>query len=145
MGVTFNHWPTFEDRLHWSDELLRGLLPLLGGVRTSSSAGVFPPVNIYDNGDSFMVRVEIPGVGKESLDVSVKDRELTLRGERKVQPASPEANYHRRECAGGQFRRVVSLPEVVDGERISATYTNGVLEVRLPRAPRAQVRKISVQ
>jgi HSP20 family protein len=105
---------------------------------------VFPPVNLYDNGEAFLLRAELPGVNKDALELSVKGDELTLRGERKITPAQPNANYHRRECSGGQFRRVVTLPQPVNGEKISATFKNGVLEVVLPRVPEAQPRKITV-
>lgn len=89
----------------------------LGGVRTSKSAGVFPPVNIHDNGGSFMVRVEIPGVGKDSLDVSVRGRELR------------------------QFR----LGQQIDQGRITAELKDGVLTLHLPKADDARARRIQVQ
>ena len=146
MSLSFSRWPTFEDRLRWSDELFRSFMPFVeGALQARRSAGVFPPVNIYDDGEAFMVRAEIPGVDKGSLDISVKGKELTLRGERKIEPTRPEADFHRRECKGGQFRRVVTLPDAVEADKISASYKDGVLEVVLPRVPEVQPRKITIQ
>jgi HSP20 family protein len=141
MALTF--WSNFDDQFRWSEDLFRSFAPFFG-ARASRSPGVFPAVNIYDNGESFMLRAELPGVDKESLELSVKGDELTLRGERKIEAAGPQANYHRRECAGGKFRRVVQLPQPVAADKISASFKNGVLEVVLPRVPEAQPRTISV-
>jgi HSP20 family protein len=145
--MAINRWPTLEEQLRWPEEMFRAFAPFFtatSGVRPSRSAGVFPPVNIYDDGESFLVRTEIPGVEKDTLEISVKGDELTLRGERKQQAADPKAAYHRRESEGGQFRRVVTLPQPVDAEKITATFKHGVLEVVLPRVPEAQPRKIAV-
>lgn len=147
--MSLTRWP-FEDRLSWPGEMFRTLAPLLQdpvlrqALSPGRGAGVFPPVNVFENGEAYLVRAEIPGVSKESLDVSVKGDELTLRGERKIDSAEPSAAYHRRERSAGSFRRVLTLPKPVDGERISATYKNGVLEVVLPFVPEAKPRKITV-
>lgn len=147
--MAFSRWP-FDDRLSWPSDVLRTFAPLLqdpffqtAGL-PSRSAGVFPPVNVFENGEAYLVRAEIPGIDKDSLDVSVKGDELTLRGERRIAAAEPSANYHRRERSAGQFRRVLTLPKPVDAERIQATCKNGVLEVVLPFVPEAKPRKITV-
>lgn len=141
--MALTQWPFFEDRLRWSDDLLRSLAPLLNSG-LARSAGVFPAVNIYDDGQAFLVRAELPAIDKDSIDVTVKGDQLTLRGERRLEQPEQGANYHRREREAGQFRRVVTLPQRVDADRIAATFKNGVLEVTLPRLPEAQPRKISV-
>lgn len=133
-----HRWP--NDPLRWADEMFRAFSPLMN----TRAAGVFPPVNIYDDGQRYLVRAEVPGMKKEDFEVTVKNDQLVLRGQRNVEAAEARANYHRRECEGGAFRRVVTLPLPVDGERIAATYENGVLEVVLPRVPEAQPRKIQI-
>jgi HSP20 family protein len=138
MALT-SQWPWFgEDRFR--EELLRAFSPLL----RERSAGVFPPVNIYDDGNAFLVRAELPGVDKASLEVTAKGDQLTVRGERVIAAPQQDASYHRRECDAGQFRRVVTLPQAVDSEHIEATYKNGVLEVVLPRLPELKPRRITV-
>jgi HSP20 family protein len=136
-------WPFFEDRFRWADELFKAFSP--PSSLRGSSAGVLPALNLYDDGQAFVVRAEVPGIDKDSIDVTVQGDQLTLRGERRIQPADPQASYHRREREGGQFRRVLSLPQMVDANRISATYKNGVLEVVLPRVPEVQPRRIAIQ
>jgi HSP20 family protein len=134
-----SRWPWFgEDRFR--EELLRAFAPAL----RERSAGVFPPVNIYDDGNAFLVRAELPGVDKATLEVTAKGDQLTLRGERVIAAPRAEASYHRRECDAGQFRRAVTLPQAVDPEQIEATYKNGVLEVVLPRLPELKPRRISI-
>jgi HSP20 family protein len=134
----------FDERpFRLQEELLRAFAPLLN-AGVSRGAGVFPPVNIYDNGEAFLIRAELPGVRKDSLEVTAHANELTLKGERARPEVKGEVSYHRRETAEGSFSRTVTLPQQVDGGRISATYKAGVLEVLLPRMPEAQPRKITV-
>lgn len=135
-------WPFFNEAPFFPEELLRSFAPFTGA--SPRPAGVYPPVNLYDDGQSFLLRAEIPGARKESLDVSLKGDELTLRGERVIGAAEPNASYHRRERDAGQFRRVVTLPDTVDADKISARYQDGVLEVTLPRSPKAQPRKVEI-
>lgn len=140
--MTIPGWPGFGFDLERStlrDQLLR-LLDTSG----APTAGVFPAVNIYDDGESFLVRAEIPGVSKDSLDISARGDQLTIRGERVLEPVEAPASYHRREREGGQFRRTVTLPQPVDASRVRATYADGVLEVTLPRVAEAQPRKIQI-
>lgn len=147
--MAFSRWP-FDDRMSLASELVRSFAPLFhdpffqSAVGSTRGAGVFPPVNVFENGEAYLVRAEIPGVDKETLDVSVKGEELTLRGERKIDSAEANAAYHRRERSGGAFRRVVTLPKAVDAERIRASYRNGVLEVELPFVPEVKPRKIEI-
>jgi len=141
--MSIARWPFHDNTFHWPEDVIRAFSPFFS-TEARRSAGVFPLVNLYDDGESFLVRVEVPGLDKEALEVSVKGDQLTLRGERKTQPPAPNASHHRRERDSGLFRRVVTLPQAVDSEKIQATYKNGVLEVVLPRLPQAQPRKISV-
>lgn len=105
---------------------------------------VYPAMNVYDDGESFIVRAEIPGVDPATLDISVTGDTLTLRGTREVKVAGDDCCYHRRERSAGEFRRAFSLPEMVDSSKVVATAKHGVLEIMLPRAEQAKQRKITV-
>lgn len=110
----------------------------------SQTAGVFPPVNIYDDGEAFRVRAELPGVEKEHLELSLEGDQLVIRGERTVVPAE-DADYHRRERESANFRRAVELPESVDPGGVEATLELGILDVYAPRAAEEQPKKIDIQ
>ena len=113
--------------------------------RGGYKASVYPPMNIYNDGESFIVRAEVPGVEPKSLDLEVTGDTLTLRGERKLSELEEGSSYHRRERDFGQFRRSFSLPERVDGSKVMASCEDGILEIRLPHAKEAKARKISVK
>jgi HSP20 family protein len=132
----------FNNRFWLHDELFRTFANGFMSQPSRRSANVFPSINLYDDGNAYLLRAELPGVTKESLNVTVKGDQLMLEGERVIRVAN--ASYHRREREGGKFSRTVTLPEAVDGERIEASYKNGVLEVRLPRIPKAQPRRIEI-
>ena len=107
-------------------------------------SGVFPPVNIYDDGEGFRVRAEMPGVDKETLDISCKGDQIVIRGERVIEAVGDEANFHRRERTGGQFRRAVGIPQPIDPDKVTAEYKRGILDIFAPRAEAAKPRKIDV-
>lgn len=107
-------------------------------------AGVFPAVNIYDDGDAFMVRAELPGVDKEKLDIETKGNRLSIRGERTCSVNKQDVAFHRRERDMGTFHRVVSLPEHVDAGQTTATYKNGILEIVCPRAQTAKSHRVKI-
>lgn len=104
----------------------------------------FPPLNFWEDKDNVLAECEIPGVRVEDLEVLVVGRDLTIKGVRK--PSAVEgAAYHRRELDGGAFQRVVTLPVEVDGSKVKAELTNGVLTLTLPKAPEAKPRTIEVK
>jgi HSP20 family protein len=113
------------------------------GASARRSAGVFPALNVYDDGARFLVRAELPGVDKATLEITAEGEELTVSGNRTFAP--PEhASEHRKEAWTGKFRRTVTLPQLFDGEKVEARYQDGVLEVTLPRHQSVSPRKISV-
>jgi HSP20 family protein len=106
---------------------------------------VFPAVNIYDDGESYLLRAELPGMSQDDLDISAKEDEIIIRGERQLEKPEEDANYHRREREGGGFRRAVTLPKPINNTKVQATYDQGILEIRAPRSERATPKKIQVQ
>lgn len=109
------------------------------------SANVFPPVNIYDDGERFRLRAEMPGVSKESLEIDARRGELTIRGVRSDSTPPEKANWHRRERQSGEFRRTVQLPEEIDTSKVKAKLRQGILEVTAPRLKEAQKKQIEIQ
>ena len=105
---------------------------------------VFPPVNLYETAEGLVLTAEVPGVGKEDLEVSVHGNQVVLRGERRI--GYPEtASPHRRERRSGAFVRTVVLPRAVDPDDAEATCRNGVLTLRLGRRGERARRRIPVR
>lgn len=107
-------------------------------------AGVYPAVNIYDDGESFMIRAEVPGIDKSKLEITTKGNRVSVRGERTRSIPEQDVAYHRRERDMGVFHRVVTLPEQVDAAKTSAAYKNGVLEIYCPRSAAAKAHRVEI-
>jgi HSP20 family protein len=102
-----------------------------------------PPIDIYDSDDGLFLLADLPGVTIESLEIQVQDNRLTLYG--RVTPALPaKAQLLHQEFEWGDFLRSFILSDEVDHDRITAKLNNGVLEVFLPRTPKAEPRRIQV-
>jgi HSP20 family protein len=104
----------------------------------------WPALNVWEEGDHLFAEAELPGMKMEELDVSVMGRQLTIKGQR---AAGPNVNftYHRRERGVGDFARTITLPVEIDSAAVEATLKDGVLTIKLPKAPEARPRKIDVR
>lgn len=103
-----------------------------------------PACDIVETQDSLILRAELPGVRRDDIDISLDNGVLTLRGSRELEQESQECTYHRIERSYGNFARSFTLPRSIDAERISANYTDGVLEIRMPRREETRPRQIRV-
>jgi HSP20 family protein len=150
MALFDSQSPSWDDSWTPFEQLRRELAGVLGSfapeaARTGRS-NVFPPVNLYETEDAWILTAEVPGLRAEDLDVAVDGTRLTLRGERKIEiPNHPGTSVHRRERQAGIFRRTFELPSAPEGEKIEAAYRHGVLRVRLPKPARHQPRQIAVR
>ena len=106
----------------------------------------FPPVNLYESTEGYVLTAEIPGVKSEDLDVSVEGERVTIRGERAIEyPSEGSTALHRRERQTGVFHRAFDLPEPADPEKTEAVCRHGILMVRIPKSETHQPRRISVR
>jgi HSP20 family protein len=112
------------------------------GSRTSGS-GAFPLINVFNDGDDFVVVAELPGVKKEDLDVQVRGDTVRIQGTKTI-AYDERASIHRRERPAGQFDRTVTLPAEIDAAKVNAEYRDGVLTLRLPRAESAKPRTVTI-
>lgn len=102
-----------------------------------------PRTNLYDNGDSFQLIAEVPGLSKEDINVRIQGNYLELSGERKNDV--PEGyKAHRIERAATSFTRSFTLPSDVDADKIEAVLQNGLLTLVLPKAEAAKPKQISI-
>ena len=114
-------------------------------AQPSAAAGVwYPPVDILESKDSYLVRAELPGMRKEDLKTEVNEGILTLSGERKLEEPASGVEYHRVERVTGKFSRSFHVPQTVNADGIKATYKDGILEVQVPKADEAKPRQIDI-
>lgn len=143
----FNDWPAFGfadfgRAAHPHAQLRRELDRLFGELeRVGADRST---VAFEDDGASFVLRADVPGLTENDFEISVANNTVTLKGERKVQV--PEGySQHRRERTDVRFAKSFQLPARVDADKVTATLKHGVLTLTLPRAAEAQPRQISVR
>ena len=107
---------------------------------TRTTRDVVPKLDVSEDDKAFNVAVELPGMDEKDVAVSVADRVLTIRGEKKEDKETKDKEVYRRERAYGSFRRVMELPADVDAERIEAAFRKGVLTISLPKSKEAQAK-----
>jgi HSP20 family protein len=112
--------------------------------QTASTGVWYPPVDILESRDAYLLRAELPGMKKEDFHLEVKDGALTLSGERKLEEPADGVEYHRIERTAGKFNRSFYLPQTVKHDGIKAAYRDGILEVHVPKAEEAKPRQITV-
>ena len=103
-----------------------------------------PVVDIYEEDTHYVITAEIPGVDKKDIVIDVKDRVLTLKGERSSERDVNDNHYYRRERSHGKFERAFSLPADVDADRIDASFKDGVLKLAIPKPEERKPKQITV-
>ncbi len=101
-------------------------------------------VDVYEDDERLVVRLEVPGMEKEDLDIQVTEDALVISGEKRFQREGTDGRWRVMQCAYGSFRRVVPLPVAVRAESARATYRNGVLRVELPKVEESRPQGIPV-
>jgi len=139
-------WPSFDRWASLRDEM-SNLLELPFWANTGRQAQLFsgwaPALDLYQNNDNVVAVVELPGMRKEDIEISLHDGTLTISGERTSGGSNGET-AERSERFSGKFRRSISLPTRVDSGKVSATYKDGILTVTLPKAEEAKPKQIKV-
>lgn len=105
----------------------------------------FPAVNLYDAKDRYILAAELPGVLADDIELSVSGETITLRGERKRSAEVTDESFRRQERFFGKWARTVALPDRVDGGRVEAEFSQGILTVTLPKVEEAKPRQIPVK
>ena len=113
------------------------------GIR-SVSRGAFPPTNVGATANTVDVYLFAPGLDPKGINLSIQQNLLLVSGERRL-PVEEKATYYRQERFDGEFRRVITLPEDVDPNRVDAKYRDGILQISLQRNEAARPRQIQVQ
>ena len=105
------------------------------------AADWYPAADVYENDGEYTVTVDLPGIDRATLDISVDDNRLTIKGNR----AGQETTRHRAECPRGKFLKTFSVPAAVDQNDIEADYKDGVLQVHLPKRPERKAQRVEIK
>lgn len=108
----------------------------------TSGMGIYPPINVFQQGHDFMAIVELPGVAKDALEIQAKDNTLRILGKKSVDYG--DVSVHRRERVAGAFDRTITLPVRIEAEGIKAEYRDGILVLFIPRAESDKPRTIKI-
>jgi len=131
-------YSTFHDLSHYLDRFFDDPWRTSAGGRRRVS---YPPINLSEDEANVYVRAEVPGLGLADLELTLTERSLVIRGERKAE----EGRYYRQERPAGAFQRVINLNFSVERDRVTASMQNGVLEVVLPKSGPGGPRNIEIQ
>jgi HSP20 family protein len=101
-------------------------------------------LDVTENADEYVVKASLPGMNPDDLEVTYNNNTLTIKGEIKAEEHKEGEHYHLRERRWGSFSRSVTLPSNINANQISASYENGVLKLRLPKAEEAKPKRITV-
>ena len=136
-----NRWSNLRDELNsfFNTPFSSGL-----GRTGQLFTGWSPALDLHESGDHFVAVVELPGMPKDVIDISLHDGTLTISGERKRESKNNGETAQRSERYVGTFRRSIALPARVDPGKVTATYEDGILKVTLPKAEEAKPKQIQV-
>lgn len=104
-----------------------------------------PRVDIIDRDNEIVVKAEIPGVNKEDLDVSMTESTVTIKGSSSHEEKEEKGNYYRSEISRGTFTRTVALPADVDADKAKAVFSDGILELTIPKVEKSKRKSITVE
>ena len=103
------------------------------------------PVEVYETPNEFVVKVELPGVKKEDVDIVIRDNYLVIKAEKKEEVEEERQHVHLRERVYGKFERVIPLPPDLDTDNAKASFKDGVLEIRIPKKAATKEKKITIE
>jgi len=129
------------DELH---ALQREMNRLFNGYDERTTLSRFPALNIWGDQEKMVVTAELPGMEPENIDIQVVENQLTLKGERPSDEPAEDAVCHRCERDAGTFTRTIRLPFAIESDKVTATYTNGILTLTLPRLEASKPKQIEI-
>jgi len=134
--MTVTRWDPFRELLNLQERLDRMYREAERSRKEEDfvSSDWTPPVDIFELGETFVLKLEIPEVTQESIDIKINDNELTVKGERKLEPGADHKSYHRMERGYGTFVRSFRLTTTIDPSRIKAAVKDGILRIELQRS-----------
>lgn len=135
-------WDPFGDIANLQRDMNEMMGWAFGPARRTGN--LLPPIDAFRTDEALVVTIELPGVRPDDVEVTVEDGVLTLRGERRADEKVTQEQWVRRERAYGSFERSFTLPDGVNPDMITASFENGLLELRIPHPPEKAPRRISI-
>ncbi len=139
-------WEPFRDLMAMQDRMTRLIDETLSRIwKEEAVQGTWSPsVDIVERGNEVVLKIDLPEVNQNEIDIRVEESTLIIQGERKFVKESSEENYIQIERPYGTFRRTFTVPRTIDQEGIRASYKDGVLRVILPKKEETQPKQIVV-
>jgi HSP20 family protein len=145
--MTVVKWEPFRDLMAMQDRMTRLIDETLSRIwKEEVTRGVWsPPVDILERESEVVLKIDLPEVSQNEIDIRVEENTLIIQGERRFIKDTPDENYIQIERPYGTFRRTFTIPRTIDHEGIKASYKDGVLRVILPRKSETQPKQIVVE
>jgi HSP20 family protein len=140
----FREFSAVQDRMNRMNRLFREPNSPESPEEALTTVGFAPPVDIYEDEHTIILKLEIPGIDEKDIDVHIENNTLTVHGERKIEKEEKEENFRRVERQYGSFTRSFTLPSSVDPGQVSADYAKGVLKIKLAKKAEAKPKQIKV-
>lgn len=145
-GSAVDRWDPFRNLSDIQGEVNRLFDSFFGRATSTAQGGRAwtPFVDMHETKDDLVLRVDLPGVRDKDVSVSITGDWLTIRGERQFEQEQTQNQYLHLERAYGKFERYVQLPMAVQADKVKATYRDGVLEIRLPKAEEVKPKEVKI-
>ena len=138
--MTLHAWDPWQDVRRFQEDVNR----LFQRPTAAPSEFDFPPLNVTREAERIVVEAPVPGVNRESLEVTTTGNTVTIKGERKADAEVPTEHWHRRERLAGRFVRSVKLDTRLATDQTRATYRDGILRIEVPIAPDAKPHRVQI-
>jgi HSP20 family protein len=147
--MTLVRWNPSRDLLRIQDEMNRMVdrffSPDLFEEGSFGGSNWLPSMNVQEDKDNFSIGLELPGLSKDDVKLTLSDGTLTIEGERKQEEEKEGVNYHRVERRYGKFLRSFKLPVHVKEDKVEATFKDGILKILVPKAEEVKPKQIEVK
>lgn len=141
----FERWDPFDELALLRNRMDRLVNRVSGEVEPPAATNAWmPTTDIMETKEALILRAELPGIEQKDINVELENGVLTISGERKFEETTKEKNFHRIERSYGKFVRSFTLPPNVDADKVNATFTDGILELTIPKKEEAKPKKITL-
>lgn len=130
--------PMLRHSIHWPSLLTDFLGKELAATESFGKGFSIPAVNVAELGDRFQIEVAAPGLTRKDFNIEVNNNVLSISSEKEEKSDENKSTYHRREFSYFSFQRSFALPEMVDIDKISATHSDGILKIEIPKKEEAK-------